>query len=386
MSSMATKTCYYELLQVSRSATEREISTAYRKMAIKYHPDSNPDDENAKEKFKACAEAYEILSNAEKRAAYDRYGHDAFQGGGGSQFTGAEDIFEAFGDLFGGGVFGDLFRGGGGGGGRRVRRGEDIRCDVTLTLEEAATGVTRMVDLHRHEACETCDGTGGAEGAEKVTCETCGGHGRVIQTGGIIRMQTTCPACQGQGSAWSKSCGDCRGSGRVRKTVKRRVPIPAGVDDGTRMRITGEGEPSPNGGPPGDCYCFISVEQHSVFERDGAHLIVRFPITYPQAALGATVQIPTLKDPKELVIPAGTQTGEVFPLKGCGMPDPHGRGRGDLLVQTYIETQKKLTERQEELLRELAELDHHNVSPQRKSFMATIKDYLGLSETKEEKS
>lgn len=382
MATMAQKRDYYEVLGISRSASDREIANAYRKLALKYHPDANSDDENATLRFKEAAEAYEVLNDAEKRARYDQYGHAGLEGGG-SQFHDVEDIFEAF-----GGLFGDLFGGGGGrrrGGGRRQRRGADVRCDATLDLEEAAKGVTKTVEFARSKACGTCGATGVTPGSSKQTCNRCGGRGQVVQSAGILRVQTACPACQGAGAIISDPCRDCRGQGYTPAKVTLDVAVPAGVDDGMRVRLPGEGEPSPDGGPPGDCYCFVSVRKHRLFERDGSHLILRLPMTYTQAALGATIEVPTLDGPYDLKVPAGTQPGDVFRIRGQGMPDPRGGARGELLVQTFIEIPKKLSAEQETLLRELAELEHSDVTPHRKSFLKTLRDYFAtVTESGEE--
>lgn len=373
---MATQRCYYEILGVERTASEGEIASAYRKLAILHHPDKNPGDEGAVELFKQCAEAFEVLSDSGKRQRYDQFGHAGVNGqaGGGGGFNDVEDIFSAFGD-----IFGDLF----GGGGRRARAGRDVRCDVTLTLHEAAEGVTKTVKFERHEACDDCGGSGAAKGSERTTCGYCGGHGRVIQSAGIVRMQTTCPACHGAGSTIEKPCGSCRGNGKRLKKVVTDVEIPAGVDDGMRVRISGEGEPSPHGGPPGDCYCFISVLQHPLFEREGQHLICRVPITYPQAALGCELEVPTLEGRGSVTLPPGTQSGDVFRVDGGGMPDPRRRGLGDLLVQVTIEVPKKLEKDEEKLLRELAELEQTNVAPQRKGFFQKVKEYFTAEEESE---
>jgi molecular chaperone DnaJ len=374
---MADKTDYYEVLGVSRTATAKEIAAAYRKKAIKFHPDSNPDDDGATQKFKQAAEAYEVLSDPDKRARYDRYGHSGVEGAN-SQFHDVEDILEAFGDVFGGGgIFGDFF--GGGRRGRRAHRGQDIRCDVTLDLEEAAQGVTKVVEFERSRVCAKCDGSGAAPGASRETCRRCGGHGQVVQAAGILRVQTTCPTCRGAGSVVAHPCPECRGSGYRAGKVKREVPIPAGVDNGVRLRLSGEGEPSPDGGPPGDCYLIIHVREHQLFHRDGSHLVLQLPITYSQAALGATIQVPTLDGPDSLQVPAGTQSGEVFRMRRHGMPDPHGGPRGDLLVQTYIDVPKKLNPNQEALLRQLAELDRADVTPHRRGFLEKLRDYFAVS-------
>ena len=374
---MSTKRDYYEVLGVVREASDRDISVAYRQLAIKYHPDSNPGDDEATLLFKEAAEAYEVLSDGEKRIRYDRYGHAGVQGSGGhAGFDNVEDIFDAFGDLFGGGgVFGDIFGGGRGRGSRR-HRGNDVKCEVALTLAEAARGVTKKVHFGRHEACGHCRGSGSSPGSSGETCRRCNGHGQVVQSAGILRVQTTCPTCQGAGKVIIDPCVECQGTGVLANQVELEVAIPAGVDDGMRVRLSGEGEPSRDGGPPGDCYCLIRVKPHPLFKRDGSHLFVELPIAYTQAVLGADIEIPTLDGPDILKVPAGTQSGEVFRLRQRGLPDPRGGAVGDLLVQAHVEVPKKLSDREEELLRELADLEHTNVSPRRKSFLDKLKDYL----------
>lgn len=368
---------YYEVLGIERSASNGEISTAYRKLAVKYHPDKNPGDQEAIERFKEAAEAFEVLSDTDKRSRYDRYGHAGLNGAGGAHhFTDVEDIFSAFGD-----IFGDLF---GGRGRSRQQKGRDVRCDVTLTLKEAANGVTKKVEFHRHERCEKCEGSGASPGSRREVCNYCRGQGRVIQSAGIVRIQTTCPACHGEGSKVKHPCPSCRGSGQTLKKVVTEVQIPPGVDDEMRVRIAGQGEPSPNGGPPGDCYCFINVLPHPLFERDGQHLVCRVPITFAQAALGTTLEVPTLEGRGELEVPPGTQSGTVFKLGGKGMPDPRRRGLGDLLVQVLIEVPKKLSKEEESLLRELAELERKHVAPERKSFFAKVKEYFTADEEAEQ--
>jgi len=375
MSTMAKKRDYYEVLGVAKDASAKDIAAAYRKLAIKYHPDSNPGDEGAVEKFKEAAEAYEILNEPEKRARYDQFGHQGVEDQA-PHFTDVHDIMDAFGDLFGGGMFGDIF-GGRGQRQRRARRGADIRVDVAIDLEEAAAGVTKTIEFSRSVVCGKCSGTGNKAGASRDTCRRCGGRGQVVQSAGILRVQTTCPACGGGGTIVTDPCDACRGRGYVGAKVRRDVRIPGGVDDGTPVRITGEGEPSPDGGPAGDCYLFISVRKHRLFLRDGQDLIVQFPITYTQAALGATLDVPTLSGKASLEIPLGTPSGQVFEIPGRGLPDPHGRGRvGSMRVHTYIEVPKKIDARQRELLRELAELEHVHVSADRKSFLEKIRDYF----------
>ncbi|MAV37112.1 MAG: molecular chaperone DnaJ [Planctomycetaceae bacterium] len=370
---MVTKRDYYEVLGVERSAGERAIATSYRKLAIKYHPDSNSGDSEAVEQFKEAAEAYEVLSDPEKRARYDRYGHAGVAGSTG-QFNQVEDIFEAFGDIFGTGLFGDLL---GGRRGRRQRRGADIRCDVTLDLEEAAENTVKTVTFSRSRPCDPCDGKGTRPGSSLERCRRCGGEGQVAQQMGFVRVQTTCPSCEGSGMMIADPCTDCGGAGRVAGTVTIDIAIPGGIDDGMRVRIPGEGEPGPDGGPPGDCYCFVSVRPHELFQRDGQHLVLRLPISYSQATLGAKVEVPTLSGSTELTIPKGTQAGQVFRLRSKGMPDPRGGGRrGELLVQTYIEVPTKLGRNQRELLQKLAELERTEVTPERKSFVEKLRDYL----------
>jgi len=361
---------YYEVLEVDRTVSQGEIASSYRKLAIKYHPDKNPGDEEAIARFKEAADAFEVLSDPEKRSRYDRFGHAGVNGQGRAHhFSDVEDIFSAFGD-----IFGDLF--GGRGGQRRARKGRDVRCDVSLTLQEAATGTRKTVQFQRHDSCNACRGSGAAPGSTREQCAYCGGHGQVVQQAGIVRVQTTCPACHGEGHSVSTPCRACRGSGHLLKKVKADVDIPAGVDDGMQVRITGQGEPSAAGGPPGDCYCFVSILPHPLFEREGQHLICRMPITYSQAVLGCTLEVPTLNGRRELEIPRGSQTGDVFRLRQQGMPDPRVTGVGDMLVQVNIEVPKTVTEDEEELLRQLAELEHKNVAPARKNFIEKVKEYF----------
>ena len=373
------KTCYYELLSVSKDSSDRDISKAYRKLAVKYHPDSNPGDEEANAKFKEAAEAYEVLSDEDKRARYDRYGHAGLEGGGGSQFGSAEDIFAAFGEMFGGGGgggFGDIF-------GRSAgpRRGSDLQIKVTLTLEEAASGVNKTVEFKRPCNCETCNGSGSQPGTQPQHCQQCGGRGQVLQSAGILRVQTTCPVCRGAGKIIVEPCHDCRGQGQVPKQVELDVAIPGGVDDGMQVRLSGEGEPSAGGGPAGDCFCYISVRKHKLFHREGKNLILQMPISYTQAVLGAEIEVPTLSGPETITITRGAQSGAVFKLAGQGMPDPRGGRKGDLLIQTFIETPKKVNADQEKLLRDLAELEKTNVLPEQKNFLQRITDYFATAET-----
>lgn len=378
---MAARRDYYEVLGVERDASQTRISDAYRKLAMQYHPDRNPGDDEAVVRFKEAAEAFEVIGHAEKRARYDQYGHAGLEGGGSPHFHDISDIFSAFGDIFGEGLFGDIF-GGGRRGGSRVQRGADIRCDVQLDLSEAAFGTSKVVNFQRHAACETCHGTGAKPGTSPETCRYCGGRGRIVQSTGIFQMQSTCPSCRGQGKVISSPCGECRGSGFVKKKVTRKVDVPAGVDNRTRLRLQGEGEPSPSGGPPGDCYCFIHIAEHSLFHRRGQDLICEIPIGYSQAALGATVEVPTLDGPENLQIPAGTQNGHVFTVRGHGMPDLRRHGRGNLLVQVGVEVHKPLSPEHEAALRNLAEIENIHVSPTKKSFFEKLKE-LFTTETSE---
>ena len=376
---MPEKRDYYEVLEVTRTATSSEISTSYRKLAIKFHPDKNPGDEVAIARFKEASEAFEVLNDTEKRARYDQHGHAGLNGNSGSGFSDVEDIFSAFGD-----IFGDLFGGGRAGRRRRTRKGRDVRCDGSLTLKEAAEGIRKTVEFQRHEPCLKCEGSGAAEGSKRETCSYCGGHGQVVQQAGIVRVQTTCPACKGEGSSVKTPCRPCRGSGHILKKVQAEVEIPAGVDEGMQVRIAGQGEPSPNGGAAGDCYCIVTILSHPLFEREGQHLICRIPITYSQAVLGATIEVPTLSGPESIDIPAGTQTGHVFQLKGKGMPDPRVVGLGDLLVQVNIEVPEVINEDEETLLRQLAELEHKNVAPERQGFFDQVKKYFTHDEPAED--
>ncbi len=364
---MAAKRDYYEVLGVAKDASAEQVRKAYKKIALETHPDRNPDPEGI-ERFKEASEAYEILGDAEKRARYDRFGH---AGASGHQFQDVGDIFEAFSDLFEGFGFG-----GSRGGRRRNRQGASLRTAVTIELVEAAAGCTRQLELDRNEHCPDCEGTGGKPGSKPVRCEYCGGHGVVLQSQGFFRMQTTCPACKGQGTVIRDKCSTCRGAGTQAQSIKLDVKVPAGVDNGMQLCLRGEGEPGPNGGPRGDLYVDIRVREHKLFQREGEHLTCHIPITYAQAVLGTEIEVPVLNGKRKFTIPAGTQAGEVFRLRGEGMPDPHGGSRGDLFVRVNLEVPKRVTGRQQELIRELAELEHTNVSPQRKSFFETLKEWF----------
>lgn len=374
---MTSQRDYYEVLGVSRDAKPDEIKKAYRKLALKNHPDRNQGDAEAVERFKEASEAFDVLSDETKRSRYDRFGHAGVSGagGGGAGFGDVNDIFSAFGDLFEG--FGVGNGGGGGGRRQRARRGASLQATVRIDLPEAAVGCKRELHVSRHEECDTCDGSGAKPGTDRVKCSTCGGHGQVIQSQGFFRVQTTCPACRGEGQTIEYPCDACSGSGRTMKDVVREVNIPAGIDTGMQLCLRGEGEAGSRGGPRGDLYIDIEVRPHNLFQRDGQDLMCRVPITYSQAALGAEIEVPTLTGKETLEVKPGTQPGHVTRLKGRGMPDPRGSSRsGDLLVEVQVEVPRRLDSRQEHLLRELAELEDTDVMPHRKSFFEQVKDFF----------
>lgn len=369
MPTMASKRDYYEVLGVSQEAGAAEIKSAYRKRALENHPDRNPGDEEAVARFKEASEAFEVLRDPEKRERYDRFGHEGVAANGGG-FADMNDIFGAFGD-----IFGDLFGGGGPGTrGRRAQPGQSLRTAISIELIDAARGCERELDIERRELCSTCDGSGAKPGSTPQMCDYCGGHGRVIQSQGFFRVQTTCPACRGDGKIVREKCPACRGGGREVKSVKLQVTIPAGVDTGMRLCLRGEGEPGPGGGPRGDLYVDIHVQPHDFFQRDGTDLHCEVPLTYTQAALGTTLDIPLLEGKHTLKVPAGTQTGETFEVRREGLPDPHGGRPGDLIVTIHIDVPKKLSDEQEKLLRKLAEIEHSEVTPHRRSWLDKVKE------------
>jgi len=376
---------YYEVLGVGRRASSTEITAAYRKLAVRFHPDKNPGDSEAASRFKEAARAFEVLSDDDLRSRYDRFGHAGVEGGRRHDFNDISDVFEAFGDLFGGGIFGDAF-GGGRQRGSRARKGRDVFCQVHLSLVEAARGATKTVEFDRHETCGECDGSGARKGTAPQPCDYCGGRGQVIQSAGVFRLQTTCPACRGAGSVVKERCPACGGEGMTEEHVSRKVTIPAGVDRDVRVRLAGEGEPGAAGGPPGDCYCVIEIEDHPFLARDGKDLHCEVPVSFTQAALGATVDVPTLDGPKPLEITRGTQPGDVIRVRGLGMPEVRGRGVGDLHVHVHVEVPRNVSGRAEELLRELAAEEHASVSPKRTSFFSRLAEYFQGKETAEEQS
>ncbi|GMQ99885.1 MAG: molecular chaperone DnaJ [Zetaproteobacteria bacterium] len=374
---MPTQRDYYEILGVEKGADINTIKRAYRKLAMKYHPDRNKDDDAAAERFREVTEAYEVLSDTDKRARYDQYGHAGvddqmhdFWARGGFQESQA---FRDFGDVFGD-VFGDIFGFGGGGGGR-TSRGADLRYQLDMSLEDAANGREVELNIPRHVACETCHGSGARPGTRPVPCRTCGGHGQVQMQQGFFAVRRTCPECQGQGTKIDSPCVECGGVGRVRKTKTLKVRIPPGVYDGAQVRVGGEGEAGMQGAPTGDLYIVIRIQKHAIFERDGADLHCNMPITFPQASLGSEVDAPTLSGRVKIRIPAGTESGKVFRLRGKGVPDIRVNQTGDLYVHVHVAVPRKLSKKQEQLLREFAAETGDDVYPERTSFLDKAKQF-----------
>lgn len=369
---------YYEALGVSRDASDADFKKAYRKLAMQYHPDRNPGDAAAEQKFKDVAEAYSVLSDGEKRAAYDRYGHAAFEQGGGGGPGGGFDFAGGFSDIFDE-MFGE-FMGGSRGGGRRGRgnaRGADLRYNLEISLEEAFTGKQATIQVPTSVTCGECTGTGAEAGAAPVTCSTCQGHGKVRAQQGFFTIERTCPACQGAGRVIEKPCKACNGSGREHKEKTLNVNVPPGVEDGTRIRLSGEGEAGVQGGPSGDLYLFLSVQPHRVFKRDGANLHLRVPLSLVTAALGGSIEVPTIDGGRAKVsIPAGTQAGHQFRLRHKGMSVLQSTSRGDMFIQAQVETPVNLTKRQQELLREFdqAASSRRPNNPESEGFFSRVKE------------
>lgn len=376
---VANKRDYYEVLGVDRQATPDQIKKAYRQAALKHHPDRNRNDPEAEKKFKEAAEAYEVLSDEQKRSVYDRYGHAGLNGQGMHDFSSMDvsDIFSMFNDLFGGAIFGGMR----GGRGPRQRRGSDLEVGVELELEEVITGAERTVEFDRVDHCDRCGGRGAEPGSSLQTCQTCGGYGQVEQSAGfgalIGRIVTTCPNCQGNGKVPKERCTSCSGRGMKLQHRQLSVRIPAGIQDGQSVRVRGEGEAGEGGGPRGDVYCRVHIKPHPFFHRHNNDLLLRLPISFTQAALGAEIEVPTLRGKAKVTVPKGTQYGEPFRLAGEGLPDLHSRRVGDQIVQVIIEVPRKLTKPQERLLREYAETEDHQVLPESKGFMDKIKEYFG---------
>jgi len=370
-----TKRDYYEILGVTRTAGDADLKSSYRKLAMQFHPDRNPEDPSAEEKFKEASEAYSVLSDANKRAQYDRFGHSGVSGAG-SGFSGYEqvDLNDIFGDLFS-----DFFAGsmGGAGGSRRrsrAQRGSDLREDIELTFEEAVFGVKTPMQVRRQEGCKECDGSGVAPGRQPSTCTTCGGKGQLRYQQGFFSVSRTCMECSGSGQIITDPCQKCRGAGRVMKERTIDVKVPAGVEDGTRIRYPEQGKAGMNGGPSGDLYVVLHVKKHPFFERDGQDLHCDVPISFPQAALGAEVKVPTLQGEHNLKIPDGTQSGDVFRIKGKGVPNLNGGGKGDLLITVRVQTPTRLTKRQRELLDQLHEVIEVENNPRKSGILGKVKD------------
>jgi molecular chaperone DnaJ len=372
---------FYETLGVAKNASDEEIKKAYRKLAMKFHPDRNPDSKQAEDKFKEAKEAYEMLSDPQKREAYDRFGHagvDPNMGGAGGAGAGFSGGFsDAFGD-----IFGDIFGGGGGArqrGGPQVYRGADLRYNLDITLEQAANGFDTTIRVPSWDECDTCHGSGAKPGTSATTCGTCGGHGQVRMQQGFFSIQQTCPKCHGSGKVIADPCSPCAGSGRVKRNKTLEVKIPAGIDDGMRIRSTGNGEPGMNGGPPGDLYVEIHIKQHAVFQRDGDDLHCEMPISFAKAALGGEIEVPTLSGKVSFSVPEGTQSGKTFRLRSKGVKGVRSGFPGDLFCHVVVETPIKLTDRQKDLLREFEQLTAEGGakhSPQSKSWMDKVKEFF----------
>jgi len=387
-STTGSKRDYYEVLQVSREASFEEIKRSYRKLAVKFHPDKNPDDPEAEERFKEIGEAYEALADPEKRAAYDRYGHDAFrQGGAGAGGGGFHDPFDLFREAFGGGggifeqFFGAGFSGGTDGG---RQRGSDLRYDLQITLEEAAEGCDREIEIRKLDTCDTCDGSGAQAGSRVVTCSMCRGRGQVVTSRGFFQVAQTCPTCNGAGEIVDNPCASCRGQGRLEMTSRIRLKIPAGIEEGSRLRSSGNGEAGVRGGVHGDLYVVIHIKEHSIFERDGANLFCEVPLKFTTAALGGEVDVPTLKGPAKLKIPAGTQGGAVFKLRGHGMPVLQSSSRGDLMTRVNVEVPTKLNAEQRAKLEEFAEVCGDHNTPLHRGFYDRIRNLFKSQKEDEE--
>ncbi len=373
---MSVEADYYELLEVSRTADDATIKSSYRKLAMRWHPDKNPGDADAEARFKAISEAYDCLKDPQKRAAYDRFGHEAFkQGMSGGGGPGAGAGFSDLGDIFET-IFGSAF--GGGGGRQQARRGADLRYDLEIDLDDAFHGKQAEIEIEVSAKCEPCDGSGAEPGTGTRRCNLCGGHGHVRAQQGFFMVERTCPTCHGRGEVIEKPCRSCRGEGRVDTPQKLEVNIPPGVDTGTRIRLAGKGEAGPFGSPPGDLYIFIHIRRHAVFEREGTTLITRVPIAFTTAALGGEIEIPGLDGERiKIDIPAGIQSGKQLRKRGAGMPVLQARGRGDLVIEIMVETPTKLTSRQKELLRELQATETGDETPQSKGFFDRIKEAFG---------
>jgi len=372
---------YYEVLGVGKSASADDIKRTYRRMAMKYHPDKNPGDKEAEDKFKECAEAYEVLSDTQKRQRYDQFGHEGLRGIGMRDYTHMrwQDIGSIFEDIFGfDDFFADIF------GGRRSRaarrtgptRGYDLETSVELTLNDIAKGTEKTIEFTRRDNCSECSGVGSAKGSKPSRCHTCAGTGQVARGGGFFQMVSTCPQCRGSGQIITNPCRKCKGTGKVPRKRTINIKIPAGVHEGQGVRVANEGEPGRHGGPYGDLYCYVRIKPHVFLQRDGNALVAVVPISFTQAVLGATIDVPSLNGTRQLKIPPGTQYGSIFRIRGQGLPDMRTGRTGDELVQITIETPTRLNQKQEELLREFAKTENKNVSPKAKNFFEKLKKHF----------